>query len=133
MKKLKTDVVIIGAGPIGLFSVFQCGMMGLKTQIIDSSNIIGGQCTTLYPEKNIYDIPAYKNILSKDLIKNLISQSETFKPNYHLGQNVDIVYKVNNNWNIKTSKNIKSLFWSPEGFKPGNIFSKFNFRSLASI
>ena len=101
---LTTDVAIIGAGPVGLFSVFECGMMGLKTHVIDSLNIIGGQCTALYPEKPIYDIPAYPKILGVDLINNLKEQIAPFNPQYHLEQNVEKIFKKGDIWSLKTSK-----------------------------
>lgn len=84
----QTDVVIIGAGPVGLFAIFQCGMMGLKCHVVDTLEMLGGQCTALYPEKPIYDIPAFPKLLAGDLIENLIKQAEPFHPVYHLGQQV---------------------------------------------
>ena len=83
-----TDVVIIGAGPVGLFAVFELGMMKMRTHVVDALDFIGGQCTALYPEKPIYDIPAHPQISGEDLIKNLKKQAEPFKPTYHLGQQV---------------------------------------------
>lgn len=84
----QTDVAIIGAGPVGLFAVFQCGMLGLKCQVFDSLDQIGGQCTALYPEKPIYDIPAEPSILAEELIAQLEAQAAPFSPHYHLGQQV---------------------------------------------
>mgnify|MGYP003337445077 CR=1 FL=1 len=81
-----TDVVLIGAGPVGLFAVFQCGMLGLSCHVIDSLDVIGGQCSALYPEKPIYDIPAYPSILATDLVERLAEQAAPFAPVYHLGQ-----------------------------------------------
>lgn len=88
VKSFETDVAIIGAGPVGLFAVFECGMVGLRTHVIDSLEQIGGQCTALYPEKPIYDIPAYPEIAAGDLIENLEKQADAFKPVYHLNQQV---------------------------------------------
>lgn len=89
MKNLQeTDVVIVGAGPVGLFAVFECGMMKMKCHVIDALDFIGGQCTALYPEKPIYDIPAQPAISGADLIKNLEQQAQPFEPVYHLGQQV---------------------------------------------
>ena len=85
---LETDVVIVGAGPVGLFAVFECGMMKMKCHVVDALDFIGGQCTALYPEKPIYDIPAQPAIAGADLIKNLEEQAAPFDPVYHLGQQV---------------------------------------------
>ncbi|CAH58124.1 NAD(P)/FAD-dependent oxidoreductase [Ehrlichia ruminantium] len=81
-----TDIVVIGAGPIGIFTVFQSGMLSMQCCVIDSLNEIGGQCVALYPEKPIYDIPAYPIITAKELINNLVEQSKPFDPQYLLGQ-----------------------------------------------
>lgn len=83
-----TDVAVIGAGPVGLFAVFACGMLGLKTHVIDALPDIGGQCTALYPDKPIYDIPASPSIQAGHLIERLESQAAPFQPVYHLGQAV---------------------------------------------
>ena len=88
-QEFETDIVIIGAGPVGLFTIFQCGMLGLKCHVIDALDQIGGQCTALYPEKPIYDIPAYPKILGAELIERLEVQAEPFGPQYHLGQQVN--------------------------------------------
>lgn len=85
-QQFETDVAIIGAGPVGLFAIFQCGMLGLKCHVIDSLAEIGGQCSALYPEKPIYDIPALPEVSAGDLIENLENQAAPFKPYYHLGQ-----------------------------------------------
>lgn len=84
----RTDIVIIGAGPVGLFAVFQFGMLKMKCHVIDSLEEIGGQCTALYPEKPIYDIPGYPSILAGDLIKQLEEQAQPFQPVFHLSQKV---------------------------------------------
>lgn len=85
-QQFETDVTIIGAGPVGLFAIFQCGMLGLKCHVIDSLAEVGGQCSALYPEKPIYDIPALPEVLAGDLIENLEKQAAPFKPCYHLKQ-----------------------------------------------
>jgi len=82
----RTDVAIVGAGPVGLFAVFQCGMLGLKCQVIDALPEIGGQCTALYPEKPIYDIPGFSRIGAAELVENLRRQAEPFSPVYHCDQ-----------------------------------------------
>lgn len=83
-----TDIVIIGAGPAGLFSVFEAGMLKLKCHVIDTLDFVGGQCAALYPEKPIYDIPAHPQIAAETLIENLTQQAAPFDPVYHLGQQV---------------------------------------------
>lgn len=85
---LQTDVVIIGAGPAGLFSIFECGMSKLKTHVFDALDMVGGQCAALYPEKPIYDIPAFSSVSGEDLIQNLKEQAAPFDPVYHLGEQV---------------------------------------------
>lgn len=84
----QTDVVIIGAGPCGLFSIFECGMKKLQTHVFDTLDMVGGQCAALYPEKPIYDIPAFPSVSGADLIENLKSQAAPFKPQYHLGEQI---------------------------------------------
>ncbi len=99
----QTDVVIIGAGPVGLFAIFECGMMRLKCHVIDSLEMVGGQCTALYPEKPIYDIPGYPKILAGNLIENLTEQAKPFEPVYHLGQQVTHIEKKEGHWHLQTS------------------------------
>jgi thioredoxin reductase (NADPH) len=101
---IKTDLVIIGAGPVGIFSVFQAGMLGMKSCVIDAYEYIGGQCTALYPEKPIYDIPAYPEISGAGLINHLESQASPFKPQYFLGQQVISLVKQDDGFIVKTSK-----------------------------
>lgn len=85
----QTDVIIIGAGPVGLFAVFECGMLKMKTHVIDNLDEIGGQCSALYPEKPIFDIPGYPEIMAGELIARLEEQAEPFAPVYHLGQQAE--------------------------------------------
>ena len=80
------DIAVIGAGPAGLFTIFQAGMMGLKCAVIDSLEKVGGQCIALYPEKPIYDIPGHAKILAQDLIGQLYKQARPFKPEFFLEQ-----------------------------------------------
>ncbi len=84
----KTDVAIIGAGPVGLFAVFECGMVKVKTHVIDALDMLGGQCAALYPEKPIYDIPGHPRIDAQVLVDKLAEQAAPFNPTYHLGQQV---------------------------------------------
>lgn len=101
-----TDVAIIGAGPVGLFAVFQCGMLGLKAHVIDSLPEIGGQCTALYPEKPIYDIPGFPSVAAGDLIARLEEQAAPFAPVYHLGQQMTGLARGGDgeSWLLTTSK-----------------------------
>ena len=108
---IKTDVVIIGAGPVGLFAVHQLGIIGLKAEVIDNLDKIGGQCIELYPDKPIYDIPALPECTGESLTKNLLEQIKPFKTNFHLNQRVESISKEDNHWKITTSK--KNVFLSP--------------------
>jgi thioredoxin reductase (NADPH) len=106
MQNSTTDVVIIGAGPAGLFAVFEAGMLGLKAHVVDALDMAGGQCSALYPEKPIYDIPAHPAILAQELVDKLSAQAAPFSPTYHFGQTVDKLEKLpNGEWKIITSKN----------------------------
>jgi thioredoxin reductase (NADPH) len=98
-----TDVAIIGAGPVGLFSVFQCGMLKMSTQVIDTLPVAGGQCAALYPEKPIYDIPAIPQITAAALIEHLQQQIAPFKPVMHLDQQVVDLKKSGVSWRLLTS------------------------------
>jgi thioredoxin reductase (NADPH) len=101
-----TDIAIIGAGPVGLFAVFEAGMLKLNCHVIDALEELGGQCTALYPEKPIYDIPAHPSILAADLIQKLEEQAAPFEPTYHLGQQVETLTKTENGFTLTTSKGI---------------------------
>ena len=85
---IQTDAVIIGAGPVGLFQVFELGLLDLKAELVDSLPQVGGQCSELYPEKPIYDIPAYPVIGAQELIDRLVEQIAPFNPGIHLKQQV---------------------------------------------
>jgi thioredoxin reductase (NADPH) len=100
-----TDVAIVGAGPVGLFAVFECGMLGLKCHVIDSLEAIGGQCAALYPEKPIYDIPACPRLMAGELVARLAEQAAPFAPAYHLGQQVVAVAGADTGggWRLETS------------------------------
>ncbi|MCH2547137.1 MAG: NAD(P)/FAD-dependent oxidoreductase [Alphaproteobacteria bacterium] len=99
-----TDVVIIGAGPVGLFTVFQAGMLKMRCHVVDTLEMIGGQCTALYPEKPIYDIPGYPAIEAQELINQLETQAEAFSPTYHLNQQVIKLQKLQSGeWEVTTS------------------------------
>ena len=100
----KTDVVIIGSGPVGLFAVFELGLLNLKAHLIDNLDRVGGQCAELYPEKPIYDIPAYPKITGQELTDKLISQIKPFEPTFHLNQQADSIEKIDDGWKIVTSE-----------------------------
>ncbi|MGD1879262.1 MAG: NAD(P)/FAD-dependent oxidoreductase [Kiloniellaceae bacterium] len=100
-----TDVAIIGAGPVGLFAVFECGMLKMRCHVVDTLEMIGGQCAALYPEKPIYDIPGYPRIQAQDLVDRLAEQAAPFDPVYHLGQQVTGLQKqADSRWRLTTSK-----------------------------
>jgi len=99
-----TDAVIIGAGPTGLFCAHQLGMIGLKCEIIDNLDKIGGQCIELYPDKPIYDIPAIPKCTGEKLTNNLINQIKPFNFKFHLSERVEEIRKENKKWFVKTSK-----------------------------
>jgi thioredoxin reductase (NADPH) len=101
---IKTDTLIIGAGPVGLFCVHQLGIIGLKCEVVDNLDKIGGQCIELYPDKPIYDIPAVPECTGEELTNNLIKQIEPFKPNFYLGQRVEKIEKIKEKWIVKTNK-----------------------------
>ncbi|MEI6986518.1 MAG: NAD(P)/FAD-dependent oxidoreductase [Rhodospirillaceae bacterium] len=84
----RTDVVIVGAGPVGLFAVFECGMLGMKCHVIDALEMAGGQCAALYPEKPIYDIPGSPALEAGTLIDRLCEQAAPFAPTFHFGEQV---------------------------------------------
>lgn len=101
----QTDVVIIGAGPVGLFTVFECGMVRLNCHVIDVLDDAGGQCTALYPEKPIYDIPGFPRIEAAELIVRLKAQASPFRPVYHLGQQVQALEPLTGGfWRVTTTK-----------------------------
>ncbi len=104
-QKVIKDVAIIGAGPVGLFTIFECGMLGFDAHVIDALPEIGGQCTALYPEKPIYDIPGFPSVQAEDLIHNLERQAAPFAPEYHLGQQVMNITRGDDGvFHIETSK-----------------------------
>ncbi|MDF2965188.1 MAG: ferredoxin-NADP reductase [Rickettsiaceae bacterium] len=96
--RYETDIVIVGAGPVGLFAIFQAGMLKMQSHVIDVLPDLGGQCTALYPEKPIYDIPAHPEISATDLIELLKTQAAPFNPIYHLEQQVVSFKQLENNF-----------------------------------
>ncbi|MCR4378987.1 MAG: NAD(P)/FAD-dependent oxidoreductase [Rhodospirillales bacterium] len=104
---ITTDVAIIGAGPVGLFAVFQCGMMKMSCHVIDALDEVGGQLSALYPEKPIYDIPGHPTILAGELVSMLEAQAAPFRPSYHLGQQVMALQSLNGGrFKLITSKGV---------------------------
>ncbi|MBL6590401.1 MAG: NAD(P)/FAD-dependent oxidoreductase, partial [Flavobacteriaceae bacterium] len=104
---IKTDIIIIGAGPTGLFTVFEAGLLGLKCHIIDSLVKPGGQCSEIYPNKPIYDIPAYSEIMAGDLVHKLLDQIKPFNPGYTMGESAVELKKSDGEFIITTDKNTK--------------------------
>ena len=102
---IKTDVVIIGAGPVGLFAVHQLGIKGLKSEVIDNLDKAGGQCIELYPDKPIYDIPAVPECSGKSLTDNLLEQIKPFGSKIHLNERVQEIKEDKGLWTLKTSNN----------------------------
>ena len=101
----KTDVIIIGAGPVGLFAVHQLGIKGLKAVVVDNLDKAGGQCIELYPDKPIYDIPAVPECTGEELTKNLLVQIKPFKTEFFYNERVDELKQYKDNWIVKTNKN----------------------------
>ena len=125
---IKTDALIIGAGPTGLFTAHQLKLIGLDCEIVDNLDKIGGQCIELYPDKPIYDIPAIPECTGEELTNNLIEQLKPFNIKFHLSERVDELKKNNSNWEIKTNKGTK--FSTPNVIIAGGVGSfeprKFN-------
>lgn len=101
--RIETDVAVIGAGPAGLFAVFECGMLKMRCTVIDTLDAIGGQCTALYPEKPIFDIPAFPRIPAGELIDRLEEQARPFTPTYLLGRRVERLAREGDNLVLGTS------------------------------
>ena len=118
---IKTDVVIVGAGPVGLFAVHQLGLKGLKSIVIDNLDKAGGQCIELYPDKPIYDIPAIPECTGKELTENLLKQIKPFNANFHFNERVQEVSKEKDNWVVKTNKN--KVFSTPNIIIAGGVGS----------
>ena len=122
---IKTDIIIIGAGPVGLFAVFEAGLLKMKCHLIDVLPKAGGQCIELYPKKPIYDIPAHPEILAGDLIEKLIKQSSQFKPGFTLGEkaeklekNKDGTFTVTTDKGTKHNAPVVAIAGGLGGFQP---------------
>src|SRR6266704_1110931 len=94
LEPIKTDALVIGAGPVGLFAVFELGLLDMKTHLVDILDKIGGQCAELYPEKPIYDIPGIPYTTAQGLVDALLQQIKPFNAQYHLGEMVERVEKI---------------------------------------
>ena len=118
---IKTDVVIVGAGPVGLFAVHQLGIKGLKAEVIDNLDKPGGQCIELYPDKPIYDIAGIPECTGEELTKSLLKQIKPFNTNFHFNERVQEIKSEKNQWIVKTSKS--KVFISPNIIIAGGVGS----------
>ncbi len=109
-KMIETDIIIIGAGPVGLFTVFEAGLLKLHCHLIDSLPTAGGQCSEIYPKKPIYDIPGFPTILAGELIDNLMEQAKPFKPGFTLGESAETIEKTDDDkFIVTTNKGTKHI------------------------
>jgi len=106
--KLESDILIIGAGPVGLFTVFEAGLLDLKCQIVDNLDKVGGQCAELYPDKPIFDIPGVPKQNAEDHVQAILQQIKPFKYGLHLGQRVEEIQQIESNEDIKKWRLITS-------------------------
>ncbi len=118
---IKKDVIIIGAGPVGLFAVHQLGIKGLSAVVIDNLDKAGGQCIELYPDKPIYDIPGIPECTGEELTNKLLEQIKPFKTQFFLNERVDKVHQEKDNWFVKT--NNKNEFIAPNIIIAGGVGS----------
>jgi thioredoxin reductase (NADPH) len=119
---IETDIIIIGAGPVGLFAVFEAGLLKLRCHIIDVLPQPGGQLTEIYPKKPIYDIPGYPSVLAGDLVKNLLHQIDPFKPGFSMAERAESVEKQDDGrWCVTTNRGTRHL--APVIFVAGGLGS----------
>ena len=118
---MKTDTIIIGAGPVGLFAVHQLGIKGLNAIVVDNLDKVGGQCIELYPDKPIYDIPAVPECTGKELTNKLLEQIKPFKTKFFLIERVEEVKKKEDTWIVKTNNN--NQFTAPNIIIAGGVGS----------
>ncbi|MDA0309647.1 MAG: NAD(P)/FAD-dependent oxidoreductase [Bacteroidetes bacterium] len=102
-KAIQTDLCIVGAGPVGLFAVFEAGLLKMRCHLVDALPQIGGQLSEIYPKKPIYDIPGFPSILAGDLVTNLMEQIAPFKPGFTLGERVESLDKSEEGFTVRTS------------------------------
>src|SRR5258708_18165872 len=99
---IETDIIVIGAGPVGLFTVFEAGLLKLRCHLIDSLPVPGGQLIEIYPKKPIYDIPGFPIVNAGELVDNLMKQIEVFKPGFTLGETAQTLEEVDNHFIVTT-------------------------------
>jgi thioredoxin reductase (NADPH) len=119
---IETDALIVGAGPVGLFQVFELGLLGLTAHVIDTMRVAGGQCAELYPDKPIYDIPGIPVCSGEELIENLMVQIEPFSPVFHLGEEVTEVEAIDDDW-FKVATDAGTEFRTRTVFIAGGVGS----------
>ena len=119
--KIKTDCLIIGAGPVGLFAIFELGILGLSAHVVDNLDKIGGQCAELSPDKPIYDIPGLPECTGLSLVENLQKQIKPFNTQFHLNERIDTIKNEKDSWFVKTSK--EKEFITPNIFIAGGVGS----------
>tara|TARA_B100000953_G_scaffold297213_1_gene291561 strand:- start:774 stop:1799 length:1026 start_codon:yes stop_codon:yes gene_type:complete len=119
--KIKTDCLIVGAGPVGLFAIFELGILGLSAHVVDNLDKIGGQCAELYPDKPIYDIPGLPECTGLSLVENLQKQIKPFNTQFHLNERIDTIRNEKDSWLVKTSK--EKEFITPNIFIAGGVGS----------
>ncbi len=121
-KKIETDIIIIGAGPVGLFAVFEAGLLKMRCHLIDALPQPGGQLTEIYPKKPIYDIPGYPSVLAGDLVQNLMQQIAPFNPGFTLGERAEHIEKQEDGrWCVTTTRGTQHL--APAIFIAGGLGS----------
>ncbi len=119
---VETDILIIGAGPVGLFAVFEAGLLKMRCHLVDVLPQAGGQLTEIYPKKPIYDIPGYPSVLAGDLVQNLLKQIEPFQPGFTLGERAETLEKqADGRWLVTTHRDTKLL--APAIFIAGGLGS----------
>jgi thioredoxin reductase (NADPH) len=106
-QSIQTDLCIVGAGPVGLFAVFEAGLLKMRCHLVDALPQVGGQLSEIYPKKPIYDIPGYDSILAGELVENLMEQIAPFKPGFTLGERVECLDKTETGYQISTSTGTK--------------------------
>lgn len=121
-KIVETEALIVGAGPCGLFQVFELGLLGVKTHVVDTMAVVGGQCAELYPDKPIYDIPGIPICSAQELIDNLMLQIKPFDPVFHLGQEVTQLEVIDDKW-FQLTTDLETLFRTQTVFIAGGVGS----------
>ena len=119
---IKTDILIIGAGPVGMFAVFEAGLLKLRCHLIDALPQSGGQCSEIYPKKPIYDIPGFPEVMAGELISNLEEQIKPFEPTYTLGERAETIEKLEDgSFKVTTNKGTEHM--APTVFIAGGLGS----------